>query len=352
MKNFLLYLSIVLTLVIAGCKKENITQETGNNGNPIAFETQLLESDLDTLTGTNGTNTIYDALITDDGTLWVNIGLSLYAYKDGQFTKKLEDVLVSSITVEDGIFYVLGAYNSKEVLCISTDNGNTFSLQERFISDLGQDYALNIYYNGIPDNILVKKTADGSYTLWTYRKFEQSLGGTGFTVPRYCNYAFTSSDGISWQIETSENGILPSAIWPGALFKDGTMWLNEVVTDGQTYTNYTIRTNTNNFNVNESQPVLTQSIEYINAMAKNDQAFYIKQISWKEDAIAYDDKTIFKKWNGSGWNNLSATVDSRIIDATPYDQRFLVEKVNFTSDNRMVLINSRGVLISSNSLTD
>jgi len=309
----------LLTITLIGCNKEDISPII----NSPAYTTLLLSSDLpDNAGGTN--STFQDAIILEDGKMLAIIDYNLFIIENNIYTEKLNSVKAIQQT-SDGYIYVLGT----DAIYTSTDNGESFSVQEKFVASQGQSYALDLYYNGSPNNILIKKIADGSYILWLYTEYNYSLGGTGFTQLRYLNFVFTSIDGLNWIFQPDAG----HTFHPTSIDNNGVIYLVEINSDAQTFSENIYYTS-NNLGID-----IELSNKLPNAISFSNKLFNI-------DRIAIDTRfeSTFQQWDGNNWVDLNPTLDEKALSTIP--NQLIVYKVNFTLDGKMLLINPNGIFIS------
>lgn len=314
---------LLIAIVFSSCNKEDISPIISNP----AYSTILLANALPDNTGSNN-STLQDAIILEDGRMLVIINYTLYSIENNNYTEKANTVFGIKRT-NDGKIYVLG----EDAIYTSIDNGESFTVQERFVAELGQSYALDLYYNGKPNNILVKKTPDGSYVLWLYTQYNYNLGGTGFTQKRYSHFVFTSANGLDWNFN-AEAGTEITA-HPTAIDNNGKVYIFDIQGGGgQTPEEYFYYTSTD-LGVTKTE----SNAGTANAISNNNALFSIDRI-----AIDTRFKSSFQQWDGQNWVELNPTIDQKAMDAN--SSQLIIDKVSFTPDGKMLLINSHGLYLS------
>lgn len=319
MKTKILTLALVAIFLLS-CNKEDVAPIVNNP----TFSTIMLASEVPSDVGSN----IQDAIMLDDGSMLIIIDGALYANLNNNFTQKISSAiyLVALQKTNDGNIYVLG----EDVIYISTDNGNTFTEQRNFVAQQGQSYALDLYYNGKPNNMLVKKLPDGSFVMWLYTEYNYSLGGTGFTQLRYLHFVFTSSNGLDWSINEDAGAEITSH--PTAIDNNGTVYISDLQGGGgQTSENHFYYTSTD-FGVTKTENINGSA----NAVSKSNALYYINRIT-----IDTRFESLFQQWNGENWEELNPIIDDKAKSANA--SQLIVSKVSFTPDGKMLLINPHGI---------
>lgn len=324
MKKQLFALTLLIA-VLLGCSTGEVTPIVNNP----AFETFLLRDDLpDEIGHTNLTNDFIqdpvDAMGLAEGVYLLNIGGTVYHYKNDVFTKKID--MARWITkTENGKIYVLG----EDAIYTSTDGGDTFTVQDKIISNLGTDFALDVYHNGSPNRIYVQKTPAGEYIMWLVRAYKYNLGGTGFSETRYTNYGFASPDGINWTYKP-ESWIKQVGYVMGIQQDGAALFILE-----------------DDPNVNRSydfgktlEPTFSKSKgRGPNTLSPNNNFYYVSSISFNDRF-----KSGFEQWDGNTWADLNPTIDEKAMSANA-SQVFAL-RINYTANSRMILINSHGIYLS------
>lgn len=334
---------VLITLVVIallGCNKENVSPQFEIVSNP-AFETLFLTSELPDDVGENSSGILFqdprDAMGLDDGSMLINIGGRVYKYSNGIFIEKIANNAQHIAKTSDGNIYILG----RDALYTSTDGGESFTIQEKIISNLGTDYALDVYYNGAPNRIVVQKITGGEYIMWLTREYEYHLGGTGFTQTQYINYAFTSTNGINWTFKENEGFKFTGYVI--GIQEDGTSLFVEInLGDGINFNPnpYTLH---GSKDLGKTDEILIEAKPNLpNVLSPTNKIFAINSISHNDRF-----ESGFSQWNESSWVNLNPTIDEKAQNTN--NNQLNVLRVNFTVDGRMILVNSVGIYISNKS---
>lgn len=311
---------LLISFALFSCSKEDVTPIKNNP----AFNTVIVSADLPASVGGN-TNNFQDAIMLEDGKMLIIIDYILYAVENNIYTEKINSVIAIKQTDNKNI-YVLG---SNDDMYTSVDLGESFTVKNKFVGKQGQDYALELYYNGRPNNMLIEQLPDGSFIMWLYTQYNYSLGGTGFTQKRYQNYVFTSTDGLAWEFQPDAGA--KSNSYPASIDNNGLIYLVEVQTDTQSFSESTFYSS-NDLGI--SRKLIDMSAP--NAISNTNNLFYI-------DRIAIDTRfeSIFQQWDGENWIELNPTIDETAKSVN--SSQLIISKVSFTPKGNMVLINSHGI---------
>ncbi len=332
-------LTIGVVLMTGGCKRENPT--TGGSGNAIIpFSTLIVRQEVPDTLGAL-TNTISDAVMLDDGSLLLVIGFSLYHYKDGTYTLRVEGSELGGIILiertSDSRIFLLG---SNDELYSSSDNGVTFTKQERFVARLGQEYAQDLYFNGNPDHMLVRKLADNSYILWLYNHYEYNPGGTGFPIDRFRHFVFSSSDGTNWTLQYSFMG--GATFYPTAIDNDGKIFITEVSTYSGSYQKTYRFLSSTDYGHTQTE-IAEGDVANVNAISRDNAYYRASRISGK--ATDPENMTPIYKWVRKKWKLFIPTIDEKFKQSF-FNNDFTAQRIHFTPTGKMLLVSNQGVVVA------
>lgn len=193
----------------------------------------------------------------------------------------------------------------------------------------------NLKVEDQPKPSLITKDNQGTYHALDIQPYTYYLGGTGFGVPKFNQAAFTSSDGISWQLIDEKAGLDGNG--PSALLPDGSsgftfntnplgnqsLYTNFTFDYGITYEGFPKGTEPNSYKLFDHQTV---NGRYVNAYFESlDGLLYIE--------ICDSDKTTCKE-----------------ITATPtFDssQSYASGNISYTDNDEILIIDKEGIYLTS-----
>lgn len=135
------------------------------------------------------------------------IGDNIY-FEDKTYNINTKNYSTSSIGSVRNVFY-----GSDKIIAF-TDKGTYTTTDNKTWSLKSED--------GIKPSIMIKGI-DGKYYGMTIEKYTYYLGGTGFSVPKFNQAVYTSTDGIQWDLIPGSNKEGLGGGGPGAINPDGTV---------------------------------------------------------------------------------------------------------------------------------